>query len=461
MMQTMHGSQELNDQIQASLLVWRRQALDTLLRGITVVGAVALLVGSYDLLPSGRWTDFWIYAGTYASLAAITLQARRLPFPFRAGVLLTLNYAVGLWRLSSEGLSGDGRLFLITFPVLVTALHGTWPGLGALALSLSTMGGIGWAVSSGSLPAPAPTDSTELSAWVGSSAILALLAMTMMVTQRLLIQAQTRALRASLENVELQEARAALEQKTEELVKTTASLAARSVELEAANERQAEINRQLEQAARQSQRRAALLQANAEVSRAVAQIRDLDRLSSQVTHLVSQHFGFYHVGIFLVDEAGRYAVLRAASSEGGQRMLARGHRLTVGSQGIVGHVTGTGEPRIALDVDADAFYFDNPDLPHTRSEMALPLRIGDQVIGALDVHSTQEAAFDTEDTATLTVLADQVAIAIQNAHLFQQTQAALAEAQEAYRRYLRREWDSFLGKTPKGQRGRPIPQGEA
>jgi len=218
-------------------------------------------------------------------------------------------------------------------------------------------------------------------------------------------------------------------------------VAERTQELEA---RSAEF----EQASRQSQRRATLLQASAEVNRAIAQIRDLDTLLTQVTHLISLYFGFYHAGVFLIDDAGLNAVLRAANSEGGQRMLARGHKLGVGTTGIVGFVTGAGQPRVALDVGADVVYFDNPDLPETRSEMAVPLRIGGQVVGALDVQSIEPAAFGEEDVAVLSTLADQIAIAIENANLLQQTQAALQEAKAAHRRYLRQEWDSFLGRRP-------------
>jgi GAF domain-containing protein len=167
-----------------------------------------------------------------------------------------------------------------------------------------------------------------------------------------------------------------------------------------------------------------------------------------VTELISQHFGFYHAGIFMVDEARRYAVLRAANSDGGRRMLARGHKLAVGSQGIVGYVTGTGEPRIALDVGADAVFFNNPDLPETRSEMALPLRAGGQTIGALDVQSVEAGAFDDQDVAVLSALADQVAIAIENARLFRQSQEALTEVEEAQRRYLQEAWRGFLQQRP-------------
>jgi GAF domain-containing protein/HAMP domain-containing protein len=251
---------------------------------------------------------------------------------------------------------------------------------------------------------------------------------------------------------QLQELSGSMEQRiverTRELEATTAELVAHSAELEEAHQSQIQVNRQLQQAARQGQRRARLLQANTEVSRAAAKIRDTDQLLHLVTELISQHFGFYHVGVFLIDRAGRDAVLRAAASDGGRRMLARQHRLRIGSEGIVGYVTATGRPRIALDVGADAVYFDNPDLPETRSEMAVPLRIGDEIIGALDVQSVDEAAFDQEDVNALTSLADQIAIAIQNARLFQQSQAALEEAERAQQLYVRQQWNQFTIERP-------------
>jgi GAF domain-containing protein/HAMP domain-containing protein len=254
--------------------------------------------------------------------------------------------------------------------------------------------------------------------------------------------------------------------RTRELEASAATLAARGQELEnALNElqkreadleeavrlqeearrRQEQINRQLQAANENTRRRSMQLQATAGVSRAISQVRDPDQLLSQVTHLISRHFGFYHVGVFLIDEVGREAVLRAANSEGGQRMLARGHRLPVGGQGIVGFVTGTGQPRVTLDVGTDAVYFDNPDLPETRSEMALPLYRGDRVIGALDVQSTEPNAFDDEDVAVLQALADQVSIALENARLFSQTQAALAEAEAVQQQYLQQEWVRYVG----------------
>ena len=182
------------------------------------------------------------------------------------------------------------------------------------------------------------------------------------------------------------------------------------------------------------------LQTVADVARGIARAQDLETLLTQITSLISERFNFYHVGVFLLDEKNEYAVLRAANSEGGQKMLARQHKLRIGKVGIVGNVTSTGEARIATDVGEDAVFFNNPDLPMTRSEMALPLKVSNQVIGALDVQSTQSNAFSTEDIALFSTLADQVAIAIENNRLFAETSNALEEAQNIHRQYLQQEW---------------------
>ncbi len=195
---------------------------------------------------------------------------------------------------------------------------------------------------------------------------------------------------------------------------------------------------------RDLERRALQLQAAAEVGRAAAYLRDLDELLFQVASLISERFGFYHVGIFLLDEAGEYAVLRAANSEGGQEMLAQGHRLKAGEQGIVGYVTGTRQSRIALDVGQDAVHFQNPFLPHTRSEMALPLIVASRLLGVLDIQSTEELAFTQEDLAVLQVLADQVAVAIENARLFVESQAALEAERRAYGEISREAWTKIV-----------------
>jgi GAF domain-containing protein len=139
-------------------------------------------------------------------------------------------------------------------------------------------------------------------------------------------------------------------------------------------------------------------------------------------------------------------VLGAANSEGGAMMLAVNHRLKVGETGIVGYVTGSGKPRVALDTGSDSVFFNNPYLPETRSEIALPLLQEKEVIGALDVQSTLPNAFDQDDISILITLADQVSIAIQNAKQHEENQRALAESEALSRLFVRSGWQEFMKK---------------
>ncbi|MRS05961.1 GAF domain-containing protein, partial [bacterium] len=186
--------------------------------------------------------------------------------------------------------------------------------------------------------------------------------------------------------------------------------------------------------------RSAQLQTVSDVARNIVSNRDLETLLTSVTTLINERFNFYHVGIFLIDEKGEYAILRAANSAGGRKMLARQHKLQVGQTGIVGFVSQSGQPRIATDVGQDAVFFNNPDLPETRSEMALPLKEENRIIGALDVQSIEPNAFTPEDIELFSTLADQIAIAISNNQLYENTRRALDEAQNLHRRYLNQEW---------------------
>lgn len=225
------------------------------------------------------------------------------------------------------------------------------------------------------------------------------------------------------------------------LASTQNSMAAKLKEsIGSLESRVAERTAELEIANQRNERRAKQFEAIALVAHAAASIQDEDTLLSRLPQVISSQFGFYHTGIFLVDDNREYAVLRAANSEGGKRMLERGHKLRIGQVGIVGYVTATGNPRIALDVGADAVFFDNPDLPDTRSELALPIRVGDEVIGALDVQSTEAGAFQQEDADVLATLANQIAIAIQNARSFETNQRLLNEAQKASASYLKESW---------------------
>ncbi|MCP4539657.1 MAG: substrate-binding domain-containing protein [Chloroflexi bacterium] len=163
------------------------------------------------------------------------------------------------------------------------------------------------------------------------------------------------------------------------------------------------------------QRRAIHLEASAEVGRAITSIFNIDELLRRAVHLIRDQFGFYHAGIFLLDEAGEWAVLQEATGEAGAQMKAQGHRLAVGETSMVGWTALHREPRIALYAGEDEVRFANPLLPYTRSEMTLPMMIGGRPLGVLNVQSTEEAAFDDDDVRALQSMSNQVAVAIENA----------------------------------------------
>src|SRR5687767_1655038 len=200
----------------------------------------------------------------------------------------------------------------------------------------------------------------------------------------------------------------------------------------------------------QTVKRAQQLKLIADVARSTISIHDIDRLLPYTAQLISQRFNFYHVGIFLLDEQKQYAILRASNSQGGLRMLKKGHRLKVGTQGIVGYVTRTGQPRIALNVQDDPVYFGSVDLPDTRSEITLPLKSRDIILGALDIQSAEANAFSEDDSSTLSILADQIAIAIQNAISYEQSHRALLEAEIASRQVAGQAWKGYA-ERPQGR----------
>ncbi len=185
----------------------------------------------------------------------------------------------------------------------------------------------------------------------------------------------------------------------------------------------------------------------AELNRTVASVADMSLLLNTAVHLIAERLGYDHVGIFFVDPRGEWAVLRAASSEGGQRMLARGHRLRVGQQGIVGYVAATGLPRLAFSVGEDAVWFNNPDLPDTQSEISLPLVArGQTILGVLDIQTHVRAAFTEEDITVLRILADGIAVAVANSLSLEETTTALARLERYQEQDALHAWRQVLAR---------------
>jgi len=204
-----------------------------------------------------------------------------------------------------------------------------------------------------------------------------------------------------------------------------------------------ELKGQIESRTDKLRERSRKMQAMTEVARTAASFQDIDRLLTSSARLISESFGYYHVGIFLLDEDGQYATLRATNSQGGQRMLSRMYTLPIDFNSIVGYAAKTQVPRHALDTGTDSAYFNNPDLPETRSEIAIPLKVGMRLIGILDVQSTEKDAFSEDDVNILSTLGDQLAVALDNTRLLTEARRALATSEQTNQRYFNQAWSQF------------------
>ena len=166
--------------------------------------------------------------------------------------------------------------------------------------------------------------------------------------------------------------------------------------------------------------RSMLLESASSVSKVAISILSPHDLLQETVNLILKRFNYYYVGIFLVDDEKNYILLKAGTGEAGKKMLAAGHKLKIDEESMAGWSIKHTKARIALDVGKEATHFNNPLLPETCSEMALPLVIHSKAIGSITVQSIKEAAFTEEDIAVLQIMADQLAIAIQNARLYKQ-----------------------------------------
>ena len=186
------------------------------------------------------------------------------------------------------------------------------------------------------------------------------------------------------------------------------------------------------------------LRVSNEVGRIATTILDPETVINRVVELITGSFDYYYASIFLVDENNRWAELKAATGSAGKILLERHHQLQINKTSMVGNAITTRDAQVALDVGDAPVRFNNPLLPDTRSEIAIPLLVGERVIGALDVQSIREADFNPEIISTLQSMANQVAIAIENARLFKEMDQALAELRQINQQYVSAAWSEKL-----------------
>lgn len=331
--------------------------------------------------------------------------------------VFTIWLASTMIAIAGSGVHGTGATSYFVVMLITGLLLGWRPAIGIAVLSILASFGLAYAENSGII---IYTPGQAINIAIESTVLLIFGAIFLI----LIINSLQNAVKREIEKVN-------------ELNAINKELSKLRDELE---NRVTERTKELEKQQTNAERRSRQFEAITRVTQEISVTRNLQEVLPKIANVISEQFGFYHVGIFLNDPTNQYAVLSAANSEGGKRMLARNHQLKIGEQGIVGFTISSSQPRIALDTGTDAVYFNNPDLRETRSEMALPLRNETSVIGALDVQSTERNAFSSEDVEVLSTLATQVGLAIENARIFDRSQKSLAESESITRQYLRNTW---------------------
>ncbi len=384
-----------------------KRSSNEILRTLLIISIVASAVGLLLTVIGGYgWAiSLQLIILLFASIISLVLEMRGMPLPGQ--ILLPITLLIVVTVVIAPPGYGIHDIDMIAYSVVIIIASLTLGSDAAIIFAFLIIL-ITFAIGMGEIRGVivSPTSSlTNLNSLFNLSTVILAIAFI----QRALVNRLNQSIKRALENEQKQ------------------AQANRSLEEERAN-----LEQRVQERTDELERRAVQLRAAAEVGNAAASIQDLDSLLDQTVRLLSLRFGFYHAGIFLLDEAGKFAVLRAANSEGGERMLKRGHRLEVGRIGIVGYVADRGEARIALDVGADAVYFNNPDLPSTRSEMTLPLRVAGKILGVLDIQSIEPLAFAEEDIETLQIVADQLAISIENSRLLAESRVAVEATRRAY-----------------------------
>jgi GAF domain-containing protein len=359
------------------------------------------------------FVDYTVFGLAITCIVSLILIKRG--YVFAASILLVVLIWTLTNSIAASGYGAQDSSFLTNFTIVLMAglLLGWKASLIITVLSVLSGFGLAYAESSGLIrhgPYAITQFAGDISFVFGFNAVIIYL----------LINGLENALkrsRASLEELEVANL---------DLSSTQSALEQRTLELTTVNE--------------QLQNRTEKLRAIAAITSTAASIHSFETLVTSVSTIVSEQLGYYHVGVFLLDEQRQYAILRSANSEIGKQLLAHGYRLHLGQDDFVAVAAQTGQSQIALPKSNNV---GNAIFAKTRSQLALPLKSGAEIVGVLDLHSTEANAFTSSEVSTLSILADQIGIAIQNALLYEQSERALREANVAFRKASEREWKQY------------------
>jgi GAF domain-containing protein len=393
------------------LAIVRERILQTLL----VVIGLATLIGLVALTVNSLIQHDYLTIPVYFALSAVVLAfvaSRNWSYNLRVSIVLitfVITAAAIIWR---DGLGGNGKLWLLVFTTLTTIFLGWKTGLGTIIFSELALIVTGYLVVNHLVSVPttsALSGAVASSEWIALCVFFGILSGVITFSINMMVDGLASAYnRVNRLSQDLTDERASLQ-------------------------------KQVEKRTSQIQQRLSQVLTAAEVTKTIVSYRETDTLLPQIVNLIRDRFDLYYVGVFIVDESNN-AVLRAGTGDAGEKMLAAGHRLAVGGSSMIGWAVVNRASRVSQDVGSETVRFNNPYLPKTRSELAIPIISRGQSLGALTIQSEQSNAFDAEDIQILEGVADSLAIALENSRLFEQAQEALDEVRTMDRDYLQQSW---------------------
>jgi len=417
---------DLNPEIMNNSSQVRSEQFENPTRGIfqplvsilALAGTISLIYNLAILIPKNDWLTIAFYFLLFIGAIVATL-GRQIKYQYRVILVSAIFCLLGAFTILTSGFTDNGAIFLLGFVFVNTIFLGQRAGFIALAINALIITLVGAGYQFGFLSSFAYDQAARgtVAQWIST------LLSTTLVGGLIVLAGST------------------IIKRLEDLLTSHEQIS------NTLNEERKSFETAIAQRTQDVNLRATHLEAASRVARNISSFNDLDSLVTDTIEMIRNQFGYYHVGLFLVDDKREFAVLKAATGEAGRRMLERNHRLKIGEEGLVGDSIEKNEPRISLDVGLDAIHIRNPDLPETHSEMVLPLRYDGQTIGALDVQSEDISAFGPDDIRILETIADQLALAIQKVNLLSQLKQSLNEIEASYQQYTRKTWHAHLSKT--------------
>ena len=323
------------------------------------------------------------------------------------GVFLLSIFALALGELFTHGILGDSLFFFLGLIVFATLMLSPRAGIAAIVLDILTFVVIGLLMQNGQLIPINPNASpAKPSDWISAGAAITMFGVIIILG--------------------FQRLEAAIFE-TQKQIQSTLSV----------------LKHERDNLENSVTERTQLLQKVNRVGRSITAILDPNELLNHAVFLISDELECYYTAIFIIDATNQWAELRAATGDAGRVLIENKHHLNINGKSAVGTAIRVKQVRFTLDGGTDSVRSDNPLLPYTRSQIALPLAIGDRVIGALELHSTKENAFLQQDADAYQNMANQISIAIENSRLFTESQQSLAEMSATQQQYLKGAWLSL------------------